>query len=111
MLQPTLQGPNCSNAWHYPRWCVRALQRNVDVGHVVLTHRPTMFPAQFVLGMSVIQFIIKIISIPFTFKLFTSLDNSVPMPPAGLSGIRGYGGSDSGYQGGAGGYQTGKDEL
>jgi len=90
---------------------VCALERNVDVCPGLLTNRPTMPPAQFVLGMSVIQFIIKIISIPFTFKLFTSLDNSVPMPPAGLSGIRGYGGSDNGYQGVGAGYQTGKDEL
>ncbi len=34
----------------------------------------------------------QIISIPFTYKLFTSMDNALPMPPAGLSGMRGYGG-------------------
>mmetsp|Transcript_36793 Transcript_36793/g.87189 ORF Transcript_36793/g.87189 Transcript_36793/m.87189 type:complete len:184 (-) Transcript_36793:47-598(-) len=72
---------------------------------------PPVGTAKFVLAMSVIQFIIKIVSVPFTYKLFSTLGPDLPPPSAG--GARAFtsyssaapaanptagGGGDGGYQ-------------
>mmetsp|Transcript_38757 Transcript_38757/g.122146 ORF Transcript_38757/g.122146 Transcript_38757/m.122146 type:complete len:171 (-) Transcript_38757:76-588(-) len=68
---------------------------------------PPVGTAKFVLGMSIIQFMIKIVSIPFTYKLFSSMDSSLPIPQA--TSARGYGVAS--YQSDASYQNSGKDEL
>jgi hypothetical protein len=44
---------------------------------------PPVGTAKFVLAMSVIQFIIKVVSLPFTYKLFSTLGPDLPPPTVG----------------------------